>query len=72
MLVPIVCFSCGLPLCDKFDIYHELKKQKIEELTKNNSSLENIDCIDILISLDITNDCCKMHLISTVLFNDYY
>ena len=65
MLVPIVCFTCGLPLADKEDLYMELKVKQVKE---NGST----DFQNILKLLDINNDCCKMHFITAMLFNDYY
>lgn len=67
MLIPILCFTCGLPLADKEDLYNELKsKKKIE------NAHDELDCKDILEQLDIVNDCCKMHFITAMLFIDYY
>lgn len=64
MLIPVVCFTCGCPLGDKEDIFNHLKEE--------NKRGENEDYSDILELLDITNDCCKMHFISSILITDYY
>lgn len=69
MLIPIICFTCGCPIGDKEDLFNYLKNEKIKE-TKEDK--ENIDYLDILNLLDITNDCCKMHFISSMLLVDYY
>lgn len=66
MLIPIICFTCGLPLSDKEDIYMELKTK--EEKEKG----ENTNYKAILESLDIKNDCCKMHFVSSMIFTDHY
>lgn len=70
MLVPIVCFTCGCPIGDKEDLYNYMKAAKIRE--NLNKDPENLDCSEILKILDITNDCCKMHFISSMIFTDYY
>jgi len=69
MLIPIVCFTCGCPIGDKEDLFNYLKAKKIKEKKKPN---DDVDCSDILKLLDIKNDCCKMHFISSMLFTDYY
>lgn len=69
MLIPIICFTCGCPIGDKEDLFNYLKKEKIKEKKEIN---DNLDCSDILNLLDITNDCCKMHFISSMLLVDYY
>jgi DNA-directed RNA polymerase subunit N (RpoN/RPB10) len=66
MLIPIICFTCGLPLSDKEDMYIELKTKQEKEFG------ENVDYRTILESLDIKNDCCKMHFITSMVFTDYY
>lgn len=68
MLVPIVCFTCGLPLADKEDLFKYLKSEYI----KNNDYNEEIDCMKILDILQIINDCCRMHLVTSLTFTDYY
>lgn len=70
MLVPIVCFTCGLPLADKEDLFKYLKN----EIIKNNKGDEekDINCSEILNTLQIINDCCRMHLITSLTFTDYY
>ena len=70
MLVPILCFTCGLPLSDKEDIYNHLKAEKIKSI--DNVESDDIDCVDILEKLDIMNDCCRMHFITAMIFTDYY
>jgi DNA-directed RNA polymerase subunit N (RpoN/RPB10) len=64
MLIPVLCFTCGCPIGDKEDIFNYLKKE-----TKRK---DNEDFSDILELLDIKNDCCKMHFISSMLITDYY
>lgn len=66
MLIPIVCFTCGCPIGDKEDLYNQMKKEAIEKNPEKN------DFSDILNSIDIRNDCCKMHFISSMLITDYY
>lgn len=68
MLIPIICFTCGCPIGDKEDLFNYLKAKKID----GNNPNDDIDCSEILKLLDITNDCCKMHFISSMLLTDYY
>jgi DNA-directed RNA polymerase subunit N (RpoN/RPB10) len=68
MLIPILCFTCGLPLADKEDLYNYLKLEQI----KNDTNNDMYDFQEILEKLDIVNDCCKMHFISAMQFSDYY
>jgi DNA-directed RNA polymerase subunit N (RpoN/RPB10) len=68
MLIPILCFTCGCPLGDKEDLYNYLKKERINKTKEG----DDLDCLDILHLLDIVNDCCKMHFISSMLITDYY
>lgn len=73
MLVPILCFTCGCPLADKEDLFNYLKTQKMNnQNTENSKNITSIDCMDIFDKLDIPNDCCRMHMISNMLFTDYY
>lgn len=67
MLIPILCITCGLPLADKEDLYNHLKEEKIKK-----TKTEDIDFQDILEQLDIVNECCKMHFITSMQFTDYY
>ncbi len=69
MLIPIICFTCGCPIGDKEDIFNYMK---IERIKQNKNINDNIDCSDILELLDINNDCCKMHFISSMIVTDYY
>lgn len=69
MLIPIVCFTCGCPLGDKEDLFNYLKYEKIK---KQKEDTNDLDCSDILDILDISNDCCRMHFISSMIFTDYY
>lgn len=71
MLIPIVCFTCGCPIGDKEDLFNYLKEQKIKENPESDKS-DDLDCSDILTKLDIKNDCCRMHFISSMTFSDYY
>lgn len=74
MLIPIVCFTCGCPIGDKEDLFNYLKAEKIRELKEHVQILDisTLDCSDILQTLGINNDCCRMHFISSMLFTDYY
>lgn len=65
MLIPIVCFTCGLPLADKEDLFYQLRKKQLE-------TTKSTDFQEILHMLDINNDCCKMHFITAMQFTDYY
>lgn len=61
MLGPIVCFTCGVPLGDKEDLFKYLM-----EISKNT------DPLPILNMLDIINECCKMHFITPELLSKWY
>jgi len=69
MLIPIICFTCGCSLGDKEDLFNYFKSEKIKKMSDPD---DDFDCNDILELLDITNDCCKMHFITSIKFVDYY
>jgi DNA-directed RNA polymerase subunit N (RpoN/RPB10) len=72
MLVPIICFTCGCPIGDKEDLFNKLKEEKAKKLNIRDIDNKELDCSDILNKLDINNDCCRMHLITSMQFTDYY
>lgn len=72
MLIPIICFTCGCSIGDKEDLYNYLKTEKIKKNHSENHIDDDLDCIEILEKIDIMNDCCKMHFISSMIFTDYY
>ena len=71
MLIPVVCFTCGLPIADKIDLYNHLVNKNIPD--KKNISDEKFAelCIPILSQLDIFMPCCRMHFISHMKISDY-
>ena len=81
MLVPILCFTCGCPIGDKEDIFRYLRAERVREVLKERGTIATqaavdaglqISCEDILDKLGIPEDCCRAHLISAMVFSDYY
>ena len=81
MLVPILCFTCGCPIGDKEDLFRHLRAEKVREILKDRKTVATqamidaglqIDCSDILDRLGIVYDCCRAHLISAMIYSDYY
>lgn len=81
MLTPIRCITCGSSIGDIAPFFQILKSRKIEAALTERDTNPNmaivdaglqVECKDILESLGVKYDCCRMHLISTMQFNDYY
>lgn len=81
MLVPILCFTCGCAIGDKADLFRHMRAKRVREILKSRGTTATqaaadaglqIDCEDILDLLEIRNDCCRGHLVSAMVFADYY
>ena len=85
MLTPIVCPSCGMPLSDKAAVFNRIRRERavanIEKFGGDFECLPNAvrhteqvqtDVIDVLEKLGIDNDCCRMHMVTTVLWEEVY
>jgi DNA-directed RNA polymerase subunit N (RpoN/RPB10) len=81
MLVPILCFSCGCPIGDKEDLFRFMRAARVREVLKERGTAATraavdgglqIDCEDILDLLGVANDCCRGHLVTAMVFPDYY
>ena len=58
MLIPVKCFSCGLPIAHKYEKYIEMKKDKNKDFHR--------DDIYIFKKLRIKRYCCKRMLMTNV------
>jgi DNA-directed RNA polymerase subunit N (RpoN/RPB10) len=81
MLVPIVCFTCGLPLGDVEDLFLTLRAEKVRKELEARGTVATqaafdaglqVECADILDELGIVYDCCRTHLVTAMIFTDYY
>lgn len=81
MLVPIVCFTCGCPLGDVEDLFQQWRAERVKAALDARGTIATqaavdpglqIECEDILEALGIRYDCCRAHLVSAMLFCDYY
>ncbi len=81
MLVPILCFTCGLPIGDRADLFCAMRAKRVRETLKTRGTVApqaeidvglQLDCSDILDSLGIMNDCCRAHIVSAMIFSDFY
>lgn len=81
MLIPIVCLTCGCPLGDREDLFRELRAERVQEVLGPRGTVPTqaavdtglqIDCSDILEKLGIENDCCRAHMVTGMVYEDYY
>ncbi len=81
MLPYVVCPSCGLPLGDVYEIYEKKKQERTKDeiLKKGIMSTQaaadltfKVETGDILDSLFIFMDCCRMHISTSMEFHKYY
>lgn len=69
MIIPILCFTCGKPLADKYDYYME-EVNKL--LTASGAKAEKTPHFDdlktgpILDKLGLKRYCCRRHMLTTV------
>jgi DNA-directed RNA polymerase subunit N (RpoN/RPB10) len=81
MLIPILCFTCGVSLGDKDDLFREMRAERTREVLRARGTSPSqvavdadlqLDCSDILTALDVRHDCCRAHLVAAMNFSDYY
>lgn len=81
MLTPVVCFSCGTSIGHVAELFRKLREKCVrEDLDKKHISPEmsairldsNLDMTDLFNILQISQDCCRMHLACTVVMSDVY
>jgi DNA-directed RNA polymerase subunit N (RpoN/RPB10) len=81
MLTPIVCLTCGCPIGDIEDLFRHMRAARVRELLGERGTDVSqaaidvglqLDCSDILELLGVRNDCCRAHLVSAMIFDDYY
>jgi DNA-directed RNA polymerase subunit N (RpoN/RPB10) len=81
MLTPIVCMTCGLPLGDIDDLFQRARAARVRAVLARRDTAATqaaadaglqIDCGDILLSLGVVKDCCRMHLVTNMCFCDYF
>lgn len=83
MLVPIVCFTCGLSLGDISPIYQYIRRKRMAarygepgsataptQVAVDPALLENI-MEDVLDALRVTK-CCRTRLVTAMLFPEHY
>lgn len=72
MLLPIRCFTCGLPLSDIEDLFLKKKQIEIDKTLKQGKEIEGIEYREILKEVGVISYCCIMHFIAAMDFSDYY
>jgi DNA-directed RNA polymerase subunit N (RpoN/RPB10) len=81
MLVPIQCFSCGLPIGDRADLFRTMREKRVRQILQKRGTIApqaaidvglQVDCSDILDLLGVVEDCCRLHLVSAMEFSDVY
>ena len=81
MLVPVLCFTCGCSIADLEDIFRHLRAAKVKEIldqrktTATQAAVDaglQIDCSDILDTLNIMHACCRKTMVTAMIFADYY
>lgn len=81
MLVPIVCFTCGCPVGDREDLFRHMRAELVRRVLGERGTAPTqaaidaglrVDCADILDLLGVVNDCCRLHLVTAMVFADYY
>ena len=81
MLVPVICFTCGFPTGDVEDMFHKMRAERVRAVfgERGGSAAQagsdaglQIDCGDILTQLGINHDCCRVSLVTAMIFSDYY
>lgn len=80
MIIPVICFTCGKTIGDKWDWYeNEVNKlikerdEKEEKVSKKDKKLEeslvyfdNIKTGEILDKIGLTRSCCRRHMLGHV------
>ena len=70
MIVPVLCFTCGKPLADKYDYYvREVAKMQQQEQQDKKDTTAHFDSMrtgHILDKLGLKRYCCRRHMLTTV------
>jgi DNA-directed RNA polymerase subunit N (RpoN/RPB10) len=68
MIIPVLCFTCGKPLADKYDYYvEEVNKLKATLVTRDNApQFDELRTGPILDKLGLKRYCCRRHMLTTV------
>ena len=68
MIIPILCFTCGKPLADKYDYYiEEVSKLAASASAKNSAPhFDDVKTGPILDKLGLKRYCCRRHMLTTV------
>lgn len=68
MIIPILCFTCGKPLADKYDYYvEEVNKMKQTKADSNGAPhFDELRTGAILDKLGLKRYCCRRHMLTTV------
>ena len=67
MIIPILCFTCGKPLADKYDYYiEEVNKLKVSADDKKTPHFDDLKTGPILDKLGLKRYCCRRHMLTTV------
>lgn len=81
MLPPVVCFTCGFPIGDVAEIFLHLRAARVRAAleARGTAAAEaavdsglQVDCSDVLDALGLRYDCCRMHLVTAMVFTDHY
>ena len=72
-IIPPVCISCQSNIGDKYPIFTEIRKDRIESICEkegykpyDSGALEGIEMGDVLDKLFITNICCRKSMLGFV------
>ena len=74
MIIPIKCFTCGMVLADKYRYYqNEVRRNKLllginpdSVIYLSNTNTEKTVEGKVLDDLDLTNVCCRRHMLTHV------
>jgi DNA-directed RNA polymerase subunit N (RpoN/RPB10) len=69
MIIPVLCFTCGKPLADKYDYYVEevnKMKQTQQAAASQHAPFDDIRTGPILDKLGLKRYCCRRHMLTTV------
>lgn len=81
MLVPVLCFTCGYPVGDVEDLFHHMRAARVRAVLAERGTVAaqaatdaglQIDCGDILDRLGVEHDCCRMTLVTAMIYTDLY
>lgn len=81
MLIPVCCFTCGLPIDDRGELFLKMRNEKVKAIMAERGTVSTqamidsglqIECEDILVKLGFDHHCCRNHLVTAMLFSDVY